>query len=856
MVQSPLCFFVYILILMFLDRIGAPPLGPDIGDRSPPIGDRSPPIGDRPPIGDSPPPIVSRLRTQSSGSTSSGSTSSGSGSSSSISYKRLFPIPGEADYAKFFYAFKDELIHREDDLMGISRLDTPDDMARAAALEQEVRAMEFELQRQRDFLGLGLSASRASSPETDLSLSAMERLNVEDLSTELFATYSDEFPVPISFCSRAERVRLSASGSFPEAPVLGHRSSKGLPQDAPELAPRSSSSGFVLPDAPELVRKSSREAPPERLGLGHKRSSDELPPALSLGSHRFKKCLALSSEPRPRDSVVLLLEAIKRIAKDDDRIYKDLSTERDFFYRLGGFELHVSVDGDIYAVRMPLYVVYDGTPFQWYFYALPDNFYEIVKQRRTDPRVVALLKEEGIAVADLNTLNSNMDLKPMDMLMFSVYEDGGAQISVNVDPHFHKTATIENIHWKKGMQPEYTVRKWERKGASASTKKGLFAGISAPFPETRMKLRIKNAGWSAAFSKALETLWKKLGVSLLKCSDQAYIPCGDEALVGNAAISMLFLRIFGTQKNSYYMKSPFLFNIGEDNPAFPTQRHVTKRQQFDAIVMALHTTPFGEVMRELEAAGREKQKGLYQEALAVYRTLSAKHTHVPGGPDPPEIKRQIEIMRKLQQSYDENYYKGYDDRFRGKRDPDAWYKKIIDLSAMVKEQNKKNTNKEYRRVGEFKSDLERVSMGDVMTMLWYHGKRGECKKYMEVFEFIFGKFNPDTRETKVTLATPYGDLMHHAHLAVQYLVRELEIDDDAVLTESHDVPKLPLFLYLQRSLDLNHISPWTGVIILCVCALSCLCGLYCCFTKAYHDGYDVVSKDKEPHQYDPVDNNA
>eukprot|EP01083_Nonionella_stella_P137695 418937_1 len=655
------------------------------------------------------------------------------------------------------------------------------------------------------------STSRASSTEAELSLSAMERLDVEDLSTVLLTTFSSsEFPVPISFCTHDECAR--------------RRSSSGLPLDAP--------------------------------GLGHRRSSSSgLPPALTLGSPRFKKCHPRSPDTRPRDVVVVLLEELKSKAKGDEFIYRELEkSEEEFFCRLGGFELHATVDDDTYAIRIPLYVAYSGDPYQWFFYALPHDFYKEVKERRRHPALVALLAEEGVPVPD-HELESNMDLKTIDLAMYSVYDDGGAEIVVNVSPYGDdKTATIKNIHWKKGMTPEFTVTKREPKKV-ASTKKGLLGALfdyKIPLHETRMKFAIRNVRWSAPFSKALDTLWTKLGVTLLTCSDQAYIPCGDQNQPGNAAIAMLFLRIFGKQEvhemSSYYMKEPFDFDIGEDNREFDDLGHITKRDQFDEIAIRLHTTPFGDVMSELEVAGRHYHERLYRRGQIQYgakrkQIEDSKQLRLDVTELELELKAQEAALKELYQSSDEGYYKGHPgDRWEDARAPAAWYQEIINLRDMVARQNELNKDQEYRRVKQFKDDdLAYVSMGDVMTMLWYRGKHKQCEKYMEVFEFIYGRFNPDIGTTAMTHDTPYGRLMHTARKAVQDLVKRLPIDDAARLSVSHDVPKPSLFRYLQPM-----------VMILCICALPCVYGLYCCFTKAGEYG---VTKDKEPYQYDPVDNN-
>eukprot|EP01083_Nonionella_stella_P141374 435428_1 len=84
-------------------------------------------------------------------------------------------------------------------------------------------------------------------------------------------------------------------------------------------------------------------------------------------------------------------------------------------------------------------------------------------------------------------------------------------------------------------------------------------------------------------------------------------------------------------------------------------------------------------------------------------------------------------------------------------------------------------------------------MGEVMTMLWYHGNDPQCKAYIEVFEFIYGTFDPSTETISMRYhqfdMTDYAREMHLLREAVQDLVKYLPVIPE--VSHSGLVPRDP-----------------------------------------------------------------
>jgi len=226
---------------------------------------------------------------------------------------------------------------------------------------------------------------------------------------------------------------------------------------------------------------------------------------------------------------------------------------------------HASKD---WTIKIPMYL-YHYKNYKWMLYIIPENFYKTVTSAK-----------------DYRKCKSNKDLKADEIkIHYNAYSNGGAEILLHVDPGSPFTAEIKNIRMgdvktEYELVPPGDLGKFKKKTGEL----GFWWAV-----------RSGDVKLTHAFSAALETVYKKLGVRALKCSDQAYHKCGklDQP---NAAISQLFLRIFGHQQNSLYMKAEFGFDINDDNL-------VMDRQEFDKTVGYLHGKKWDQVMGEYNDFG-------------------------------------------------------------------------------------------------------------------------------------------------------------------------------------------------------------------------------------------------------------
>eukprot|EP01083_Nonionella_stella_P067438 178398_1 len=768
----------------------------------------------------------------------------------------------ELSQAKYWAEFHERMVDAKERLQSLHQLPPPPPLERASSRESSesawsivsrLSADESAMQRELDRLrGLrhGSSSSRGSSSHrTSAEMSALigemidagpfdlaEMQKEMDLSTAISRTYSSGFHNPFEY------------------PLGFAESSTSISSGGPGLR--------------RGVAAGSRSTSSSSLG------------------------------PRPRDEVDEWLKEIEESAPktnpDRDNVYKELEISVDF-YRIGNFPMRATADGYEYQIVVPLYIINTGAPYDWFFYLLPKDFYTKANEMRG----------EG---ADLT---SNMELKRDDLHHYDPYTHGGAEIFVKVNPYIGgKTAEIRNIHMKDGMRIEYKIISSKQietsaKSSETSTKLSASSAITSwfksGFKSAKEKAKhtagsavsegwlLKSAKWTVAVSVALESLWKELGITKLKCSDQAFISCGTgddtKNIPANPSLSMLFLRIFGKQKNSYYMKDEFGFDIDEiaDDSWLIVPPHstiTTRRGVFDELVNQLHERRFASLMDEIEMFGKARQETLYAYARESYTVLEKRINDLKTIEAPNEEtinaieraeKEQGALLGVLKQFFDSiEDYKGLYEK------PIAhWYKPIHDIWTKVQEANTKNTDPDKRVTEQMDNyQLPFMTMGDVMTMLWYRGNAPQCETYVEVFEFIYGKFDPDTKDTFMPYGeqfgriTSYGDNMHRLRNAVQDLVKYLPDDSGAAVSHGPLVPRAPRLKvhhrahhtpkephYRRTSFDSSPIhSSWavSMSLYLLVCALSCLCGLCCYLGGAYIYGTNrAVTSDKAPCQYEP-----
>eukprot|EP01084_Bolivina_argentea_P037993 70245_1 len=535
------------------------------------------------------------------------------------------------------------------------------------------------------------------------------------------------------------------------------------------------------------------------------------------------------------DEVLGWLNKIKSTSEGDTDIYKVLDTGEQAFYRIGNFPIPLNKE-KTNLIHIPLYVMNRGQDYGgevWNIYILPENLYQ---------KVNIYNKEHGGP-----SLKSNKDLKAKDIfnIMFNPFDFGGAHIEVDGSAG---SAEIYRIHFRKGMLPEISESEFSLLTQSVTSK--VKSAVKSLFSKKKENINYK---LTVAVSKAFDSLWIKWDIDKVECTDMAFIPCGDPAEEynnpGNPAVSMIFLRVFGKESKderiSYYMKPEFGFKLDEAIGVLKVLPGygATQREVFDNVVNNLHTTRFSAVIQEIDNSMLQERDGGLLELLETQSDLQKELDAMYAGG---------ERLRDTMSDREKQYQKGIEalmseiekikDKFKKGQD---MLDNIID---MVNKQNDENTKQKYRGHARIGQDVMHMTMGEVMTMLWYQGNAPSCINYIKLFEFIYGKHDADLgiTTTQYYTTTHYAYLMHQIHNAVQHLVKNpikrargsLSKSSKAIVapyvqSPSYDASKQGYDRYLipmeYYSYDLNYIYPWTMLVIyvlICLCTLGlfgCLC---------------------------------